>query len=202
MVKGKTVFKPKEGTPKLWYEAKDDDGNIFYYHIKTSESRWDAPPWGYLSIKEQEEIETQQRMKEYSKEKIIYEQREVHGEKRKAEIIHRAMPDMSSKDPYGRGGWAQVASEEEQRAQKEETMPDLGLPAKREKIQPVIEAEEEKLEIKEKTLPAGQLAADRYGLVPLPGQVEKVEKVVAATQPKISFRKRKNQSFRERDDDD
>jgi len=202
MVKGKTVFKPKEGTPKLWYEAKDDDGNIFYYHIKTSESRWDAPPWGYLSIKEQEEIETQQRMKEYSKEKIIYEQREVHGEKRKAEIIHRAMPDMSSKDPYGRGGWAQVASEEEQRAQKEETIPDLGLPAKREKIQPVIEAEEEKLEIKEKTLPAGQLAADRYGLVPLPGQVEKVEKVVAATQPKISFRKRKNQSFRERDDDD
>jgi len=131
------------------------------------------------------------------------------------------MPDMSSKDPYGRGGWAQVASEEEQRAQKEETMPDLGLPAKREKIQPVIEAEEEKLEIKEKTLPAGQLAAERceeqsnnpmlpmkispvfrYGLVPLPGQVEKVEKVVAATQPKISFRKRKNQSFRERDDDD
>merc|ERR1712107_623589 len=72
----------------------------------------------------------------------------------------------------------------------------------RERIQPVIEAEEEKLEIKEKTLPAGQLAADRYGLVPLPGQVEKVEKVVAATQPKISFRKRKNQSFRERDDDD
>jgi len=78
-----------------------------------------------------------------------------------------------------------VASEEEQRAQKEETMPDLGLPAKREKIQPVIEAEEEKLEIKEKTLPAGQLAADRYGLVPLPGQVEKVEKVVAATQVQI-----------------
>ena len=36
-------------------------------------------------------------MKEYSKEKIIYEQREVHGERRKAEIIHKAMPDMSSK---------------------------------------------------------------------------------------------------------
>ena len=32
-----------------------------------------------------------------------------------------------------------MASEEEQRAQKEETMPDLGLPAKREKIQPVRE---------------------------------------------------------------
>ena len=24
---------------QLWYEAKDEDGNIFYYHIKTSESR-------------------------------------------------------------------------------------------------------------------------------------------------------------------
>ena len=91
-------------------------------------------------------------MKEYSKEKIIYEQREVHGERRKAEIIHKAMPDMSAKvgingmivnktessqDPYGRGGWAQVASEEEQRARKEDAMPDLGLPSKREKIQPV-----------------------------------------------------------------
>ena len=91
-------------------------------------------------------------MKEYSKEKIIYEQQEVHGERRKAEIIHKAMPDMSAKvgmnniqvidresyqDPYGRGGWAQVASEEEQRAQKEDAMPDLGLPSKREKMQPV-----------------------------------------------------------------
>lgn len=36
-------------------------------------------------------------MKEYSKEKIIYEQQEVHGERRKAEIIHKAMPDMSAK---------------------------------------------------------------------------------------------------------
>merc|ERR1711936_510013 len=90
-------FKQKEGTPKLWYEAKDEDGNIFYYHIKTSESRWDAPPWGFLSIEEQEQIEAQQAMKEYSKEKIIYEQQEVHGERRKAEIIHKAMPDMRAK---------------------------------------------------------------------------------------------------------
>merc|ERR1711990_583701 len=105
-------------------------------------------------------------------------------------------------DPYGGGGGAQGASEEEQRARKEDAMPDLGLPSKREKIQPVIAVEEEKLEIKEKTLPAGQLSAERYGLVPLPDQVEKVEKTVAATQPKISFRKGKHQSLRERDDDD
>ena len=59
--------------------------------------RWDAPPWGFLSIAEQEQIEEQQAMKEFSKEKIIYEQQEVHGERRKAEIIHKAMPDMSSK---------------------------------------------------------------------------------------------------------
>ena len=43
----------------------------------------------------------------------------------------------SFQDPYGGGGWAQVASEEEQRARKEDAMPDLGLPSKREKIQPV-----------------------------------------------------------------
>ena len=94
-----------------------------------------------------------------------------------------------------------MPSEEEQRAQKEGAMPDLGLPSKREKIQPVIAVEEEKLVIKEKTV-AGQLAAERYGLVPLPDQVEKVDKTVAATQPKISFRKRKHQSLRERDDSD
>ena len=77
---------------QLWYEAKDEDGNIFYYHIKTSESRfqtlikvswklenveihyrWDPPRWGYLSIEEQEQIEAQQRMKEYSKEKVFGE---------------------------------------------------------------------------------------------------------------------------------
>ena len=35
--------------------------------------RWDPPPWGYLSIEEQEQIEAQQRMKEYSKEKVFGE---------------------------------------------------------------------------------------------------------------------------------
>ena len=44
-----------------------------------------------------------------------------------------------------------MPSEEEQRAKKEGAMPDLGLPSKREKIQPVIALQEEKLEIKEKT---------------------------------------------------
>ena len=103
MVKGKTVFKPKEGTPKvsvllllisrlkdilfrLSYGMKprmmmaifstttsklqNQGNNPTFYPYSSYLPRWDAPPWGYLSIKEQEEIETQQRMKEYSKEKV------------------------------------------------------------------------------------------------------------------------------------
>jgi len=189
LVKGKTLFTPNTGQPKLWYEAKDDDGNTFYYHIKTSESRWDAPPWGFLSIEEQRDIEVAQQWKQYNKEKVIHEQREVHGERRKEEIVHQAMPDMSAKDPYGRGGFTAVEEE------PKEPLPDLGLPAKRMKQQPVIEAEEERLVIKEKTVNS----LSSFGLVPLPDQVEKVEKVNVITKPKISFRKR---NIRERDDSD
>jgi len=187
LARGKTV-PHYPGQPKLWYEAKDDDDNTFYYHIKTSESRWDAPPWGFLSIEEQKDIEEQQQWKQYNKEKVIYEQREVHGERRKEEIVHQAMPDMSAKDPYGKGGFTSVSEEEK------EALPDLGLPAKRMKQQPVIEAEEERLVITEKTV----TSLSSFGLVPLPDQVEKVEKLNVITKPKISFRKR---NIRERDSD-
>lgn len=184
-----------DGVPKLWYEAKDDDGNIYYYNIKTSESRWDAPPHGFMSIDEQEEVEEKQTKKAVSKQKIIHEQRELHGETVSEEKMHRALPDMSSKDPYGGGGWKDA---EKRGAQ--EPVGDLGLPAKREKMQPVISTEEEKHKITEKIIPPGNLA-DSYGLVPLPDQVTVVEKPKVVSQPKIMFRKRKNQSLREREDD-
>jgi hypothetical protein len=123
-----------------------------------------------MSIEEQQVVSDVQLRKSYNKETIISEQRAVHGERRKKEIMHESMPDMSAKDPYGKGGFAEVQQEEA------EPLPDLGLPAKRQKMVPVIEAEEERLVITEKTVAPGRLssAANRYGLVPLPDQVEKV----------------------------
>jgi len=201
----KPVITPKGGTqwhnntvPKLWYEAKDDDDNSYYYHIKTGESRWDKPPHGYMSIAEQTEVQEKQQRKEVNKQKVIHEQRELHGETRTEEIMHRALPDMSVKDPYGGGGW-----KEAEKRPVEEAVPDLGLPAKREKLQPVIEAHEEKHVITEKTVAPGQLnSANSSYLVPLPDQAPVVEKPVVVSQPKIVFKKRRNQILRERGEED
>lgn len=184
----------KPGVPLLWYEAKDDSDNSYFYHIKTGESRWDAPPHGYMSITDQQEVEDKQCRKEELKQRVVAEQQEVHGpSEAREERIHRALPDMSVKDPYGGGGWSSAGGKRE----SEEPPVDLGLPPKREKMERVIDVTEERLVIKEKTV----TDLSSYGLVPLPDQVAKVDKLVVVTQPKISFRKRKPQNLRDRDSD-
>ena len=77
--------------------------------------------------------------------------------------------------------------------------------AKREKQQPVIDKKEEKrIEFHEKTVAS---MSDKYGLVDgVTGGGASVtgeaESGVQVSQPKISFRKRKVMSVRERTDDD
>ena len=56
------VEAPKSGTkwhkeqPKPWFEAVTEEGTTYFWHVESHESRWDPPPEGYLSIKDQEEI--------------------------------------------------------------------------------------------------------------------------------------------------
>jgi len=38
---------------RKWHEAKSDEGHIYYWHVETNESRWEAPLEGYVSIREQ-----------------------------------------------------------------------------------------------------------------------------------------------------
>ena len=112
----------------------------------------------------------------------------------------RAMPDMGKHDPYGGGGWKKVQSEE---YYDDEPQSDLGLPAKREVQQPVIDKTEEvRLEFHEKTVAS---MSDKYGLFGCSsGPVQSTEDTegLQVSKPTISFRKRKNMSVRERTGDD
>lgn len=42
--------------PSLWCEAKTEDGNIYYWNVKTNESKWTKPKEGFMSLKEYEKL--------------------------------------------------------------------------------------------------------------------------------------------------
>jgi len=160
--------------PKLWYEAKTDDDTLYYWNTKSKESRWDPPPGGYVTIAEQEE-EAAKKEKTGSKRKRM----EAHRKKMAAEpVVEEAKPEPKA-DRYGGGGWKTI----------ETVAPapkvDLGLPAQSEgRLQPVIQAvSDRQYTFKEKTI--GSLGGE----------------TVVGAKPVINFRKRKNQSIRQREDD-
>ena len=193
-----TKYHKESKTAKFWYEAKSDEGNSYYYNVTSGESRWDPPHNGYVSIAEQQELEDRKQEKVVKKMRVQHENKYFHGEhKRQAEVM-REMPDMSKNDPYGGGGWSQVET-----SYSAEPQLDLGLPAKREKMQPVIDkTEERRQEFHEKTVSS---MVDKYGLVSgisEPATSDNTEQPLEVAKPKISFRKRKNISVRERTDDD
>lgn len=174
----------KPGVPKNWYEANTAEGHKYYWHVHTQESRWDAPPCGFVSIAEQTKLANKKVEKAVKKVKVAEESREIHGEHVTREREIRALPDMSIKDPYGGGGWSAV----EKYWAEEPVAVDLGLPAKKEK-QPVIEAHPDHIPVwKEKTVETGSLGDNQ-------------EDTASYSKPVITFRKRKNQSIRQREDD-
>ena len=187
-------------TARFWYEAKNDDGVSYYYNVTSGKSRWDKPHAGFISIEEQQQLEEEKQEKAAKKARIAEEHRAVHGQHRTEEIMLRAMPDMGKHDPYGGGGWKKVQSEE---YYDDEPQSDLGLPAKREVQQPVIDKTEEvRLEFHEKTVAS---MSDKYGLFGCSsGPVQSTEDTegLQVSKPTISFRKRKNMSVRERTGDD
>lgn len=42
--------------PSLWCEAKTDDGDTYYWNVKTNESCWKKPKEGFMSLKEYEKL--------------------------------------------------------------------------------------------------------------------------------------------------
>jgi len=182
----------KPSGPKFWYEAKTEDGVSYYWHVTTQESRWDKPKGGFITIEEQTMLASKKVEKEAKKARIVEENKYFHGEHTRD--IMRALPDMSKKDPYGGGGWSKVP----ERVVEEEAVVDLGLPARSEKQQPVIDKFEERTyEFKEKTVSSVQ--RNSFGLVP---DNSDTINPVNISKPVINFRKRKNNSVRERQSDD
>ena len=192
-----TKYHKESKTAKFWYEAKDDNGASYYYNVTSGESRWDPPHNGYVSIAEQQELEDRKHEKTAKKARIQQENKYFHGEHKRQTEIMREMPDMSKNDPYGGGGWTSVESQSSYAA---EPQIDLGLPAKKEKQQPVIDkAEERRIEFHEKTVAS---MSDKYGLLGSSDDKPAESQPLDVAKPKISFRKRKNHSVRERTDDD
>lgn len=42
--------------PSHWCEARSDNGDIYYWNVKTGESAWDKPKEGFMTIKEYEKL--------------------------------------------------------------------------------------------------------------------------------------------------
>ncbi|XP_072377623.1 WW domain-binding protein 4 [Diabrotica undecimpunctata] len=152
---------------KVWYEAKSEDGNHYYWNTLTNESVWEPPKEGYLSIQEQEEQkygETAKQLKLVEKQKKIdglklmqvrkEEEEEERARLEREKLKERRVADSPppvygpiiepvKNDAYGQ--WHTV---------KETEHVDLQLPPQPEYIEcPVTyEPEEIKKEFKEKTI--------------------------------------------------
>ncbi len=126
---------PKSGTKwhkeKKWFEAVTEEGHTYFWHVETHESRWDAPPEGHFSIKEQEEINDKHEKKEVRKIEKIYESQSIHGTHREdaglpVPTVSRAHHGPQARSsPYGE--WKAV----EPRPQKRQTSAVLDFQAPR-----------------------------------------------------------------------
>lgn len=58
--------------PSLWCEAKTDDGDTYYWNVKTNESTWTKPKEGFMSLKEYEKLNEVaiQQQKEYQAQEM------------------------------------------------------------------------------------------------------------------------------------
>jgi WW domain-binding protein 4 len=57
--------------PSLWCEAKTDEGDTYYWNVKTNESTWTKPKEGFMSLKEYEklnEVAMQQQKEQHERE--------------------------------------------------------------------------------------------------------------------------------------
>ena len=84
-----------------------EDGNTYYWHVESSASRWDRPPEGYLSIKEQEEINQKHDDKETKKIYNMYQSQAIHG-RHKDEDDQESFGPGAKPSPYG--AWQTVTS--------------------------------------------------------------------------------------------
>lgn len=107
----KKVEAPTSGTKwhkseaKMWYEAKQN-GTTYYWNVETMESCWEPPPEGFLSLKEQKNINKKQEKREMKRAKTIEASQAIHGTK--SEEISVTQGPQPKATPYGQ--WTTVES--------------------------------------------------------------------------------------------
>ena len=125
-----TKWHKDQGGPKQWFEAKTDEGHTYYWHVESHESRWTPPEEGYLSIKEQEDINKKHEAREAKKMEQIYHSQLYHG-KQEEETYQKPEPKKNS--PFG--AWKPVGFQESQSAVHVPGSVDLQTPEVRAKPQ-------------------------------------------------------------------
>ncbi|XP_015924522.1 WW domain-binding protein 4 [Parasteatoda tepidariorum] len=134
----KKIDPPKTPT-KIWYEAVTEEGYKYYWNTENSESQWDPPEEGYVSMEEQ----TQANSENSTETETTHNTKECR--KDSTESVCTVGPQPKP-DPYGQ--WVTVAQEEPEEI-------DLQLPKPSEDLVEVvipIATDEPKLKIKEKVI--------------------------------------------------
>ncbi|GBM08063.1 WW domain-binding protein 4 [Araneus ventricosus] len=103
----------QEAVPETrkWYEAMTDEGYKYYWHVETSESCWEAPEEGFVSLEEQEALNSPAttensvpEIKEEPKEEV-----EENNTENEEEPVYSIGPQPKV-DPYGQ--WVTVVKKE------------------------------------------------------------------------------------------
>uniref|UniRef100_A0A1B6CJ28 WW domain-binding protein 4 n=1 Tax=Clastoptera arizonana TaxID=38151 RepID=A0A1B6CJ28_9HEMI len=94
----KKLENQEEPTVKLWYEAKSDEGYTYYWNTTTSESRWEPPEEGFVSIEEQKTEAKQKKKKKKQDKKMAKEVEKEKSEEVRAMLEREKMKKRKVKD--------------------------------------------------------------------------------------------------------
>lgn len=94
---------------KTWYEAMSEDGYKYYWNTETSESRWEPPEEGYISIEEQNQVNPETVTEEQQLSSNESETVEKEKETSSDDVVCSVGPQPRV-DPYGQ--WVTVEKEE------------------------------------------------------------------------------------------
>lgn len=111
----KTEKKEVKKVQKVWWEAKSDEGHIYYWNTESGESVWEPPEDGYVSLAEQEE-EAKRAEKAAKRKKAADELLKKEEGKQKSEEIRAHIQREKMKEIYGK---KEEEKEKEEKVKKE-----------------------------------------------------------------------------------
>lgn len=101
-----TVKQEEVEETRKWYEAMSDEGYKYYWNVENSESRWEPPEDGYVSLEEQAQVNSQE-VAEKDTPQIKEEPKEEEEDNNCVEPS--SFGPQPKVDPYGR--WVTIEKE-------------------------------------------------------------------------------------------